>query len=739
MNDNKKIFVHEPLQRTVVVVDLVRYSDIVKSLQLGQKFGANATLLLNNQIQSLIQQSLKACGATPDCFVKSTGDGAILQFESPTVAEHFAATLHHLSFDQHCASATNPYEWRSFRVGICTGEVVLGPNEIAGAIVGFATRLESAAEAGEIVIETNSWVQLTSERQTLYRAEEVLKVKPHDPIFAVRRRRVVAPPPWEHELPSVQRPGYLNKVLNWSFGPWKRTKRWWIAVGAILLLSVAVAGIVAFRHQLNARAIEIAGRHAAEGDALSGKNQFGEAEVEYRSALRFDPNNANYYFKLARTIFYEAPNSSEVQTLLVRGETIARESIRTEPQNAAHHYALGLLLSEQSKYVEGEAAFREAIKLDPTNPEYRHDFAFFSLLPQDRVYEAEAQVREAIRLKPYFDYYDTLAQILEVSDNLVEAEVEVKRAISLNPVPYWVHEHLGTILFEQSKCSQAFEAYKEALSRYSKLAFSENGLGNVYFARSKYADAESKYLRAIELEPTYPIYFSNLGDLLSTVGRTDEAKSKYQLAEAAYRALIKRFPGDWRIHMNLGNYLSQRERYDEAKAEYESAIRLSPGQGRYHMILGDLLASQNGNDEAKFEYKKAESIYRQQIKEHPKEPGYHFDLGGALYSLGREADSRLEFETAAALSDESPSYYVILANFYYGRKDYANSVLYYQKVVDLRPDNAEYRGYLGRALYAMEEFEDAKSEHRRAHELDPEEAVHLNDLGDCYFRLQHIL
>src|SRR6185437_5654705 len=125
-------------------------------------------------------------------------------------------------------------------------------------------------------------------------------------------------------------------------------------------------------------------------------------------------------------------------------------------------------------------------------------------------------------------------------------------------------------------------------------------------------------------------------------------KSLYERAEAAHRELIKRFPNDPLLHKRFGEFLSQRERFEEAKAEYEAAVSLDPEQGTYHVILGNWLADQDKPDEAKLEFKNAESIYRQQVKQHQTEAGYHFNLAIALYGLERVSEfgseSRLEFE-----------------------------------------------------------------------------------------------
>ncbi|MBI1785763.1 tetratricopeptide repeat protein [Candidatus Sumerlaeota bacterium] len=190
----------KPVRRAIVVVDLSRYTEIVHSIEVGQKMGPQATRFLQGQIQELIRRAVEIIGIDfRRCFIKGTGDGAILQFDSAIAAERFAVVLHEISHAEHCKKAARDVERRSFRVGICTGDVILVPHDICGLAVSYATRMEQAARTGQIVIDIDSWARLPAERQTSYGPIEVLQIKSHDQAFEARRCAVVERAPWDKD------------------------------------------------------------------------------------------------------------------------------------------------------------------------------------------------------------------------------------------------------------------------------------------------------------------------------------------------------------------------------------------------------------------------------------------------------------------------------------------------------------------------------------------------------------
>ncbi len=186
----------EPVHRTVVVVDLARYTELVRSADALS--GAKAVASLERRIKALLNKALQVVLAerrllddAQAVHTKWIGDGAVCLFEETQLAARFAAAVHHVAADHN--SGKNESDQRHFRISIAAGNVVLD-DDVVGLPVVVATRLNGAARIGEVVIESSAWEDLPPEEKKRYGGEEVVSGK-RDESFLVRRRQVTEPPP----------------------------------------------------------------------------------------------------------------------------------------------------------------------------------------------------------------------------------------------------------------------------------------------------------------------------------------------------------------------------------------------------------------------------------------------------------------------------------------------------------------------------------------------------------------
>ncbi len=97
------------------------------------------------------------------------------------------------------------------------------------------------------------------------------------------------------------------------------------------------------------------------------QRQFEKAETAYRAALDLQP-----------TFTQAAVNLADLYRLQGRdaeGEKTLRQALDLDPQNAAAHHALGLLLIRQKRLPEALAALAEAARLGGDNPRYGYVYA----------------------------------------------------------------------------------------------------------------------------------------------------------------------------------------------------------------------------------------------------------------------------------------------------------------------------------------------------------------------------
>lgn len=182
------------LSGTVVVVDMVAYSSIARLLE--ENTSASVVSELNRQIQSFIQAGLSELPeGSAHTLIMTTGDGAIVLFDSAECAHQFANAVHQKSH-QHNKDLTEHSAKRWFRAGIATGEITRrrdqnNQREYAGLTISNAVRLEEAARPGQIVIDLATYKLLPAHLCELYSTEHIVAGKRGEQ-FKARRYQAVA-------------------------------------------------------------------------------------------------------------------------------------------------------------------------------------------------------------------------------------------------------------------------------------------------------------------------------------------------------------------------------------------------------------------------------------------------------------------------------------------------------------------------------------------------------------------
>lgn len=179
--------------KTLVELDLVGYSDVCRTLE--ENIGTEVVAQFNGQIQEFVDTGLAAIGAERvHVVMATTGDGAILAFDQPLEAHHFAVAVHQATRTHNRArSVASSQRW--FRIGAATGDLFQRPRpaggqEIAGTVIANAVRLETAAQPGQLIVDAGTFASLPAELQALYGAEETVAGKRGER-FAARRCTII--------------------------------------------------------------------------------------------------------------------------------------------------------------------------------------------------------------------------------------------------------------------------------------------------------------------------------------------------------------------------------------------------------------------------------------------------------------------------------------------------------------------------------------------------------------------
>jgi class 3 adenylate cyclase/tetratricopeptide (TPR) repeat protein len=143
--------VRSPEERKLATVV---FADLVGSTELGDEQDPERTRLLLDRFYDAMASEIEAAGGTVEKFI---GDAVVAAFGAPTAQEDHAERALHAALAMQRRLAEIFGERLSVRIGVNTGEVVLGraregSSFVTGDAVNVAARLEQAAEPGEVLV-----------------------------------------------------------------------------------------------------------------------------------------------------------------------------------------------------------------------------------------------------------------------------------------------------------------------------------------------------------------------------------------------------------------------------------------------------------------------------------------------------------------------------------------------------------------------------------------------------------
>jgi len=246
-------------------------------------------------------------------------------------------------------------------------------------------------------------------------------------------------------------------------------------------------------HALNHGASRHFLAHYGLGLALNERNRIDEALVQYREALRRNPNYADAHNNVGVILFGQR-RDEEAQAEYT-------EALRLNPKQGKVHYNLGAILFQQGRIEEAGAEYAEALRLKPDLAN-AHCGMGMVLFRQGRIEEARAEFAEALRLKPdHADAHNGLGVVLLGQGRIEEAKAEFAEALRLKPDHADAHANLGVVLFRQGRTEEAKARYGEALRLKPDLADAHANLGVVLARQGRIAEAMAEFAEALKLKP----------------------------------------------------------------------------------------------------------------------------------------------------------------------------------------------------------------------------------------------
>ena len=191
-------------------------------------------------------------------------------------------------------------------------------------------------------------------------------------------------------------------------------------------------------------------------------------------------------------------------------ESIFRQVIKIDPNDASAHYNLGKALRQQGKLEEAVASYQQAIQLDP-NYAIAYNNLGITLAEQGKLEEAIASFQQAIQLDlNYAIAHYNLGKALRQQGKLEEAVASYQQAIQLDPNYAGAYNNLGIALRQQGKLEEAIASYQQAIQLDPNLAEAYNGLGYALQQQGNLEEAIEKYQRSLDIDPELVLAKNNL-------------------------------------------------------------------------------------------------------------------------------------------------------------------------------------------------------------------------------------
>ncbi len=216
-----------------------------------------------------------------------------------------------------------------------------------------------------------------------------------------------------------------------------------------------------------------------------------QAESIYRQILREDPENAGAHHLLGLLAHQSGDNASAVLSI--------EKAVTVDPQNALYHFNLGVVLGAEGDAERAVESYRHALDLNPNFGDAYNNLGLL-LEKQGKMADAVECFEACTRLNPaHAEAYVNLGKILLNQAILDKAHACFRRALELKPTLAEAHFGIGRVLEDREAWEQAADSYREALALKPDFREAHNNLGTVLMAQGRYAEAQKVFLRHLEM------------------------------------------------------------------------------------------------------------------------------------------------------------------------------------------------------------------------------------------------
>ena len=496
-------------------------------------------------------------------IVKTTGDGALVEFASAVDATRCAMEIQRAMAERNAAI---PEDRRvEFRIGINVGDIIIDEGDIYGDGVNIAARVEGIAEPGGISISEDGWRQVQDKvaanfvdvgEQSLkniarsvrvYRVElgKQGTIKPS--ANKQRATEPAAPPLFTLELPSIA----VLPFANMSGDP----EQDYICDGLVEDIITTLSKLAGLRViarnstfvykgrsvDIREAAKQLGGRYVLEGSVRKSGNR-----IRIAAQLVDAKDGAHLWAERYDRVIDDIFAIQDEITLVLATEMQVK---LTEGEQARRHYTTTHNVEAWTYWVQGLSHFRQAVtkeKMGPARLYWENALALDSTSAALNAMLGAMHCLDA-RLGWWDDRENAVCKARAYADRALELDRDNPDACTTASLVFLLQDRYG------EAATHARRAVQLAPSSADAATFACFVLATSGFPEEGAVHNE----RAMTLSPTYPaFYLGHLGNAYRLSGRIEEAI-------AALKAYEARSPGFGLTDLVIAYY--QNGQLDEAK------------------------------------------------------------------------------------------------------------------------------------------------------------------------------
>lgn len=269
----------------------------------------------------------------------------------------------------------------------------------------------------------------------------------------------------------------------------------------------------------------------------------------------------------------------------------------------------------------------------------------------------------------------------------------------------------------------AEQLFKRALELGSPTPEALDGLGMVRHKAGQLEEARNYLQAALSLKATSTDILLDMGKILVDEGKYDTA-IPYLLRAVE---IDSGFELAW---LSLGACYLHLDRYDEAKRAYETVLRLN-------FYLDEALFGLGRVEESRGDIDRAIQLYRQAVKENPRETRYWIKLGHSLWDNNSYSLSSDAFAMALKLDcPEANKIIQLLASALYLAARYQEAANVFEQIIENKYDDENSHMSYGYTLYELKRYDEAIREFYLAYKADPTQARYVITIAQIHLELE---